>query len=529
MHIQRAIIENYRCLRKTEVIFNAGLNIIVGDNETGKSTLLEAVNLCLSGLLNGRGIAQELHPFLFNAAASSAYLQALEKGESAAPPTIRIEVFLSDDDDLQKLKGTINSRKEDCPGVTLSIEFDPAFAAEYKEFVADSPVRSIPIDFYNVKWRSFADNILNARSIPIKPTFIDTSAIRHNNQTGRYALELVRDTLNRNQLAELSLAYRKLRDDFSAEPRVKLLNDELAIKSKDVSKKAFSVSLDTAARTGWEAGIIPHLDDIPFVLAGKGEQSKVKLGLSISTATKVHVFLIEEPENHLSYHHLNDLIDSIAQKAGGKQLIVATHSSFVLNKLGIGNVHLFNGSVTRTLNDLDNDTRDYFMKLPGHDTLRMILAQKVILVEGPSDELVVQRAILDKYGTNALNRGGDVISVRSLAFKRFLAIAKLLKIDATVVIDNDGKAASLGKRYEDFKNAPNIRLCYDVDDRCPTLEPQLLKANSRAVLNNVLGTAHSTDDDLVQYMTENKTDCALKIFESKARIAFPQYIKDAIE
>ena len=40
---------------------------------------------------------------------------------------------------------------------------------------------------------------------------------------------------------------------------------------------------------------------------------------------------------------------------------------------------------------------NYFKKLPGYDTLRLVLAKRVILVEGPSDELVVQRAYRDAH------------------------------------------------------------------------------------------------------------------------------------
>src|ERR1019366_4357193 len=36
------------------------------------------------------------------------------------------------------------------------------------------------------------------------------------------------------------------------------------------------------------------------------------------------------------------------------------------------------------------DTQEYFMRLPGHDTFRLILASRSILVEGPSDELILQ-------------------------------------------------------------------------------------------------------------------------------------------
>lgn len=52
-----------------------------------------------------------------------------------------------------------------------------------------------------------------------------------------------------------------------------------------------------------------------------------------------------------------------------------------------------------------------------------MLAERVTLVEGPSDELVVQRAYLDAHGKLPIKDGVDVISVRGLQAKRFLDIA----------------------------------------------------------------------------------------------------------
>jgi hypothetical protein len=58
----------------------------------------------------------------------------------------------------------------------------------------------------------------------------------------------------------------------------------------------------------------------------------------------------------------------LSAKSNGRQLIVTTHNSFVLNKLGVENVILFNKDKNATLADLPSDIYDYFMKLPGHDT-----------------------------------------------------------------------------------------------------------------------------------------------------------------
>ena len=54
MFIQRAVIKNSRCLKQANVTFNDKLNVIVGNNECGKSTLLEAIHLALT-FRDGRG------------------------------------------------------------------------------------------------------------------------------------------------------------------------------------------------------------------------------------------------------------------------------------------------------------------------------------------------------------------------------------------------------------------------------------------------------------------------------------------
>jgi putative ATP-dependent endonuclease of OLD family len=81
--IQRVIIENYRCLKSANVSLNEKLNVIVGNNECGKSTLLEAIHLAMTGQLNGRPLLVELHPYLFNLDLVEAYIEALE-----TPPSV---------------------------------------------------------------------------------------------------------------------------------------------------------------------------------------------------------------------------------------------------------------------------------------------------------------------------------------------------------------------------------------------------------------------------------------------------------
>ena len=78
MNIKKIKIENYKCFYgKFFLDLNNGINILVGNNEAGKSTILEAVNLALSGIPNGRYLRNELSQYLFNHRAVCQYIDGL--------------------------------------------------------------------------------------------------------------------------------------------------------------------------------------------------------------------------------------------------------------------------------------------------------------------------------------------------------------------------------------------------------------------------------------------------------------------
>ena len=529
MHINKVVISNYRCLRACVTQLADKLNILVGNNECGKSTLLEAIHLALSGYINGRPLQTELHPHLFNQDVVKEYISGLLAGKVTPPPSILIEVYFTNAPELAARKGTNNSLKENVPGVKIIIEFNEDYKTEYASYVADPKlIRTVPVEYYIVRWRDFSDNDITSRSIPIKPSLIDASTIRNNNAASRYVVDIMKDSLSRKEQVDLALTYRLMRDRFLDEAKVAAINTALAAKKGKISNKTLSVALDTSSRASWETGVTPHLDEIPMPLVGKGEQNNVKVKLALATSSESHLVLIEEAENHLSHSNLNALIEHIATNRGDRQLIITTHSSFVLNKLGIESLLLFGRDHSMTLRNLDKDTQDYFLKLPGHDTLRLILSERAILVEGPSDELIVQRAFKRKHGKMPLEMGVDVITVGSLAFKRFLAIAILLNRHVDVVTDNDGDIDALKAKYADYLSKERIKIHYDGDVAFRTLEPQLLKANGRAVVNKILSKSYATDEDLLKYMKDHKTEVALRFFETNEAWTVPPYIEAAV-
>ena len=206
-------------------------------------------------------------------------------------------------------------------------------------------------------------------------------------------------------------------------------------------------------------------------------------------------------------------------------MVATTHSSFVLNKLGLDRLILIGCAAGLPITGLPAETLDYFKKLPGYDTLRAVLAKRVILVEGPSDELVVQRAYLDAHGCMPSEDGVAILTC-GLSFKRFLNITKPLGIPTAVVTDNDGRdPQELRDKYE-AQGATSVHV--GELDSGVTLEPQIVSANELTTLNGLFGTNHADRDELCAYMEGNKTVCALAIFETENGCALPGYLADAV-
>lgn len=461
MVIDKIVIENFKGFKDRFTLpLNSGLNIIVGDNGTGKSTILEAINLALTGLYNGRYLQNELSQYLFNNVAVEEYLTSLVTDKPLLPPKILIELYFNGEE-RPFLKGTKNTDGADCSGVFLKVEFDDLHRPAYEELIKSGDVKTLPIEYYHIVWKGFSRNSITARNIPLKSAFIDSSSTKFSNGSDVYISRIVK--------TNLALAHNK-------------------------SKEA-------------------------------------------------NVVLIEEPENHLSHSKLNELIQSVKESCGEKQIIVTTHSSFVANKLGLDSLILLNDRKSVKMNGLSPDTKAFFEKIQGYDTLRLILCDKAILVEGDSDELVIQKAYMTANGGKLpIEDRVDVISV-GVSFLRFLEISEKISQRVCVVTDNDGDTDALKKKYENYlgDNAkPNITIHYDdvidvgdltIGDRrfnYNTLEPKFLKANGFENTKRILGVKHAEIDDLHKYMKSNKTECALKIYDSAEKIAYPDYIIEAI-
>ena len=119
MKISKVKITNFKCYEETfSLALNDALNVIVGGNESGKTTILEAIHLALTGMLHGRPLKNDVTSYLFNLAAQRKYIDSLKTGSPLPPPAITIELyFTGTSSELAELEGDGHSEKNKASGV----------------------------------------------------------------------------------------------------------------------------------------------------------------------------------------------------------------------------------------------------------------------------------------------------------------------------------------------------------------------------------------------------------------------------
>lgn len=529
--ITRIIIDGYRLFDSFDLEPNAGTNIVVGDNEAGKSTLLEAIGLALTGRLNGRWAQDELNPYWFNQDQVKRYFESLGTATPLAPPEILIELYFTDtDDNLQSLLGVHNSRQDKLPGVRMHIFPSPDYSEEFADYMkAENRPDILPTEWYTVDWRNFADEKLTRRPKYLGVAVVDSRTIRSTAGVDYHTREMLTDFIEPKERAAVAVAHRSARHVISTDTLAPV-NKRIAEKSKTLHDKAIGLHMDQSANASWENSIVPQVAEVPFVMAGQGQQAAIKVALAMSRSVDSTAYaLIEEPENHLSHTSLTRLVSRIEQLAGSRQIFLTTHSSFVLNRLGLDKLVLLHRGTKASFASLPEGTVKYFKKLSGYDTLRLVLAEKAVLVEGPSDEMIFEKAFRAKHDKLPMELGVDVVSMAGVSLKRGLQLGAALNRQIAAIRDNDGKPADHWREPLKEWLETGVREVFIGDPADGnTLEPQLLKLNDEAALRTVFGI---TDDEVktVDWMTSHKTDWALKLDESQLPVEYPQYLKDAVD
>lgn len=526
LYIEKLKIKGYKIYRDFEISFNKKYSVIIGDNESGKSTILEALNIVLNQTL-----------FNYESSNFEQYFNyGNKKRFQETPifdnlPEIEIEVFLSG---TQKIKDSYfngyhsSENKESISGIKFLYKFNEEFKDQFSEFGFKKETDNIfiPTDYYRATWNTFSGKGYHRRKTPLKTLIIDNS-IRVNNLFNSYSKQVYNNKLGIESRNRLSHSLKDSIEGF-------IKDNERLLKVGEYSfgideKKSYIEQLIDLQATG-----------ISLQNMGKGKESLIKTEIALENTSQL--ILIEEPENHLSHINTRKLIEKINGENVDAQVIITTHSPLVVSRMNLTNTIWINDCKAKSLKDIPTNIAAYFERTDNLDILNFILSNKAVLVEGNSEYILLPFLVNNVLGNQTLDSEGiEVFSAAGLTYKNYIEVSKEIKNKLLIITDNDKKQDTIDTindlNTELEKGGHLIKLKCDLEVEKFTFEVCLYKENEK-LLKDISQQKPGTEaaykgepiEKNIAYMLKNKTESAMHLANKYSKeIIPPKYIEEGIK
>lgn len=488
MYIKEFAIKNFRTFGNDGVkfIFNKGLNVIIGENNSGKSALIDAIRIAFSCVLYKKEIyfnKSDFHIDFTGQKATTAqfdiFLQEVPKflieiWDPEKPDSGEFHVLFSLEktpSGFERVKYKVWGGK--CEGNPLSADTLEAINLAYLGALRDAENEMKPAR--NSKLAGLLETL--ASDPEEKDKLVDKLRYANQEILKTESLNKTKRTINENlfdleqpllhQQIDLGLVEPKFESIMSSlrswiVPRwyfvesnypdydeiIKFFDttefkkfiqvqetgayievDSFLIQKEDLPEKhkTFLLSLKNHSFELHQNGL--GYNNLLFISAVLGDMSFSKSGIF------TNVFLVEEPEAHL-HPQLQELVlnffNKKIKKSDNIQVIMTSHSPTLVSKVGINHINLLydnNHTISNypfATTSLSDEEKDYLEKYIDVTKSQLFFAKGIVFVEGISEAL-----LLPEFA-NIINRPLDMYAVELVNINGvgFSPFAKMLKIPA---------------------------------------------------------------------------------------------------
>ena len=520
-YIKQMTIKGFKKFLDFQVQFNEKTNIIVGENEAGKTTILDALRIVLNQ--QHRNSDKSILRDLFNAE----MVKSFQGNPSIKTlPQIIIEVELELDSKQRNAEyfyGEVYGEKKSQAekyGIRFECKFDEVLGQGLEDTIAEG---KIPYEYYQLTWTTFANNPYQVVKRPIKFISIDTTSSSSSISFNHYNRALFVSKYDERERTRAKNSFREqLEQAFDA--------TELP----DIDEKR-KFGIDTK-KVILETILSIYEESIPLENRGSGMESLIKTKIALDKQSGLDVILMEEPENHLSFSTLRRMLQEISNQQENSQIIIATHSNMIASKLNLNNVLWVTDNHIKSLKDVDNKVATFFMKADDNSFLQLLLSKKAILVEGATEFLLIPYFYQKQIGRTIENDEITVISCNGISFKHYLKIAETTNKRVAVITDNDKKAEKIeeASNYNDSHYDQHVFMSDNVDEW--TWEDYIYKKNKK-LLDEIITIKKGAQylfhgenkGQVLGKMLNNKVDTAYLMLTSGKDYIAPQYVRKAVE
>ncbi len=519
-YIKSLHLEGFKKFITLDVQFNEHMNILVGENEAGKSTILDAIKTVLNQQYHN--VDKSVLRDLFNIRMvtdfqSNPNIQTL--------PRILIEVELILDPQQKnadyfygEVYGTKKVQSEKF-GIRFECKFDEELGTGLEQSISEG---KIPYEYYSLTWTTFAGRPYQLIKRPLHFLSIDTTS-----NIAAPSFNYYNRTLFTSKYDEATRT--KAKNEF----RAKLEDAFETVGLPPISdNRKFGVD---SKKVVLETILSVYEDSIALENRGSGMESLIKTQIALDKANGLDVILMEEPENHLGFSTLQKMLQEISSKQNESQIIVATHNNMIASRLNLNNVLWITSNGVKSLSGVDTEVAKFFVKADDNSFLQLLLSKKVFLVEGATEFLLLPLFYEQLVGRSIEEDNVSVISCNGISYERYLAIASATSKRIAVITDNDKKQEKIDKAIEFNKSntLQHIFMGSTTDEW--TWEICIYNIN-KDVLDEIITVQtgaeylfHEKNYGAVPgKMLNNKVDAAYQMLTSGKTFVVPQYIKDAI-
>ena len=336
MHIEKIELENFKAFKYIEFSCDKAFNVIVGENNIGKSTLFEALNLWKFAYDT---LIQERNKKKFYKASSNYYI----------PFSDLSQVRLANDEDIlydkTKYSASITlTIKDEEQYFNLKIRFE-------KPGIKNSYLRLFNNDNYE-EFEEFAEHLEHKRcslknavliyqTRPISTIYRNEPFYNNAQIEKKVSIGKSHDVL-RNKILKTEDSQAKVAQKFSSlEKRLeRVLNKKYSIRFKNKSKND-----EEYVKIAAENGLHRELE---ISMMGSGFLQVVEIFSTIEYIEKqsdgICLILIDEPDSHIHSDLQSRLIDELKQHSDS-QIFIITHNDRLINKVNGGELFYLNSTV----------------------------------------------------------------------------------------------------------------------------------------------------------------------------------------